>query len=111
MEKKHNPLIKNDEVYDALKYINQNVFPTIITVIGVILVLTDIAPNVSLLILVILAGINAILGSVLGVAQNKYDKSMLEDIQNAKNEAEEKYFNIVAGTSDVEKLLNNIKNE
>lgn len=77
-------IIKNEKVYDILKWIQRVVIPALITFYGVLAVRLNI-PNTET-VLAIAAAFDALLGTLLGIDQINYAKARERDFDDGDQE-------------------------
>lgn len=65
-------MIKNSKVYDVLKYISFVFYPALVALVGTILTALNYA-NTEV-VLIIMAGVETFLGSILGYSNIQYNK-------------------------------------
>lgn len=68
-------IFKNNKTYDVLKYITLRVLPAMLTFTGI--VLTQIKYEHSEMVMIIGAGFITMLGQILGISNDKYNKTEL----------------------------------
>lgn len=68
-------IFKNNKTYDVLKYITLRVLPAILTFTGI--VLTQVNYEHTEMVMIIGAGFITMLGQILGISNDKYNKTEL----------------------------------
>lgn len=74
----------SNKVYDILKYLTLRVLPAILTFVGI--VLTQLKYDHTEVVLIIGAGFITMLGQILGISNDKYNKTELISLYNQEEE-------------------------